>query len=58
MAARSTRSAAPTFWCIRQGVVFVTGCLALVAFCRVADSPIEKLADKAINLLLPIEFHG
>jgi hypothetical protein len=46
------------FWCAGRGVFPVTGCLALVGICRIADSPIEKLADKPIELLLTIEFDG
>jgi hypothetical protein len=34
----------------------VEGCLAVVRFCSIADCPIEKTADKTIELLLPMEF--
>jgi hypothetical protein len=37
-------------------IISVEGCLAVVRFCSIADSPIEKTADKTIDLLLPVEF--
>jgi len=37
-------------------IISVEGCLAVVRFCSIADSPIEKTADKTIDLLLPMEF--